>query len=80
MTAGLGAEPHVVGDHVRRVAALDDADVARADMSPLDDLSVPAVLHQVGNRQRRRLRSRSLPRPARRRRGSPGRATSIVIR
>ena len=44
---------HVVGHDVRRLAALDDADVARAGVPSFCDQSVPAVLHQVGDGERR---------------------------
>ena len=53
VAAGFGADVHVIGDDVRRLAAADHADVARALPCGLLDEAVPAVLHQVGNRERR---------------------------
>ena len=53
VAAGFGAESHVVGDDIGRLAALNHADVARAGVPSFYDQPVPAVLHQVGDRQRR---------------------------
>ena len=53
VAAGLGADSHVIGDDVRRFAALNHADVARARAAVLLDQAVPAALHQIGNGERR---------------------------
>ena len=53
MAARFGADFHVVGDHVRRLAAVNYADVAGARLPSLFNRSVPAILHQVGDGERR---------------------------
>ncbi len=57
VAASFGADVYVVGHDVRRVAAADDADVARAVAVFFGHKSVPAAFHQ--NRPRRATRWRS---------------------
>ena len=53
MAAGFGADVYVVGHDVRRFAAADDADVARAVAFLLRDKPMPAALDQIGDGERR---------------------------
>ena len=53
VAAGFGLQLYAIGDDVRRLAAVDEADVARAAPLPLGDLPVPALFVQTGDRQRR---------------------------
>src|SRR5687768_447543 len=52
MTSRLGADLHVVGHDVRRLAAANYANIARAIVAVLFDRPVPAALDQIGNRER----------------------------
>ena len=53
VAAGFGLDFDAVGDDVRGLAAVDEADVARAAVAVFFDQAVPAVAHQPGDGQRR---------------------------
>src|SRR5690606_28158124 len=53
VAATLRPQFDAVGDDIRRFTPLDEADVARASLSPLLDQAQPTVALQIGNRQRR---------------------------